>query len=193
MGFFQFIQHIPVVLNQFISVITAVIGFIAGFLSKGAQTMLTEWILSSRIHLGKITKSSKTDAEDYPFWYIPVTVRAKRICKLVLSDIKDVRVDITFISDLDISETYQSTWWQPGRGVPMIDLRIGGEYRFTVATQFPSYSSHIIATEVGDELDGDYDLTIKLSSDGYILGQWRCTKAIVQSSVQEVEPIRSKA
>jgi len=165
-------------------------GLLASIFASGVRRMLASGILKKKLSIGTLSKSEED--KWFPFWYIPVYVKAHAILHLLVSNIEDVRATIVFIdrqSNEEVKRSFHATWVEPDIDSSSISLRIGGQYMVRVAT----VSSGVLKPvgSIGeDTLLGNQDIILKLRSGDTFLGRWYFPDAITQDSMREVSPTK---
>jgi hypothetical protein len=165
-----------------------VVGLLGSIFANGVRRMLAPVILRRKLSAGSVLKSEEDKL--FPFWYIPVHVKAHTMWNLLVSSIEDVRATVVFIargSNGEVRRPFHATWVEPDIDDSSISLRIGGQYRIRVATVSSGVLKPIGSIEE-DSLLGDQDITIKLRSGATFLGHWKFPNAITQGSMQQVSP-----
>lgn len=163
-------------------------GLLASIFANGVRRMLAPVILRQKLSIGSISKSEEDKL--FPFWYIPVYIKANAMWNLLVSNIEDVRATVLFIdrrSNKEVRRPFRATWVEPDIDSSSISLRIGGQYRVRVAT-VSSGALKPIGNIEEDSLIGNQDIITELRTGDSSLGRWYFPNAITQGSMQAVTP-----
>jgi len=79
-------------------VLAFIAGLLGGLWAEGARKMFAPLVIPKKLHLGRISKSKPNEERQYPYWYIPVSVKANICWNLVASSIDRVRGGIEFVN-----------------------------------------------------------------------------------------------
>ena len=165
-------------------------GLLASIFASGVRRMLASVILKKKLSIGTLSKSEED--KWFPFWYIPVYVKAHAILHLLVSNIEDVRATVVFIdrmSNKDVRLPFHATWVEPDIDDSSISLRIGGRYRVRVAT-VSGGALKPIGSIGEDSLLGNQDIFLELKSGNTSLGRWYFPNAITKDYMREVSPTK---
>ena len=170
-------------------------GLLASIFATGVRKMLAKSLLPHKIQLGEISKSLESEDRYFPFYYVPVFVQTSKLNVLFMSDINDVRADITFVNQKDNIESrrhYSATWYEQDNDSPSITFTIGEkhEYRIRIATISSGFLKAVGSINEKDILLSDNDLLVEIKSGNNVLGEWLYEKAVIESTVQSIEPTR---